>query len=63
MSFELPKLPWSEDALDPYISPKTLSFHYGKHHATYVSKLNDAVKGSPWAEKNLETVIQETARD
>lgn len=63
MSFELPELPWSEDALHPHISAKTMSFHYGKHHAAYVSKLNDAVKGSPLAERTLEQIMKETAGD
>ena len=61
MAFELPSLPWSEDALDPYISAKTISFHHGKHHAAYVSKLNAAIEGTPMAEKSLEEIIKETA--
>ena len=63
MAFELPSLPWSEDALDPYISAKTISFHHGKHHAAYVSKLNAAIEGTPMAEKSLEEIIKETAGD
>ena len=63
MSFELPELPWSEDALHPHISANTMSFHYRKHHAAYVSKLNDAVKGSPLAERTLEQIMKETAGD
>jgi len=63
MAFELPKLPWSEDALDPHISAKTISFHYGKHHNAYVTKLNAAVEGTPFAEKSLEEVIKATAGD
>ena len=63
MPFELPALPWSEDALDPHISARTISFHYGKHHATYVKNLNGLVEGTPLAEKTLEEVIRETAGD
>ena len=63
MAFTLPKLPWSDDALDPYISAKTLSFHHGKHHAAYVTKLNAAIEGTPLAEKSLEEIIRATAGD
>ena len=63
MAFELPKLPYSEDALDPHISAKTFSFHYGKHHAAYFTNLNKLVDGTPFAEKSLEEVIKNTAGD
>ncbi len=63
MSFTLPELPWSEDALDPHISARTIGFHYGKHHATYLAKLNQAVEGTPMAEQSLEELIRETAGD
>lgn len=63
MAFEQPKLPYSEDALDPHISAKTFSFHYGKHHAAYVANLNKLVAGTPLAEKTLEEVIKETVND
>ena len=45
--FTLPKLPYAEDALAPVISAKTISFHYGKHHATYVKTLNELIGGTP----------------
>ena len=61
MAFELPPLPYSEDALDPHISAKTLSFHHGKHHAAYVTKLNGMVEGKPYAEQSLEQIIEATA--
>jgi superoxide dismutase, Fe-Mn family len=61
MPFELPALPWSPDALEPHMSARTLSFHHGKHHATYVSKLNAAVDGTPLAKRTLEDIIRETA--
>jgi superoxide dismutase, Fe-Mn family len=59
--FQLPPLPWAEDALDPVISANTISFHYGKHHATYVKKLNELVAGTRFAQMPLERVIAETA--
>jgi len=59
--FQLPPLPWAENALDPVISANTISFHYGKHHATYVKKLNELVAGTRYAQMPLERVIAETA--
>ncbi len=63
MAFELPALPYSQDALEPHISANTLSFHYGKHHNTYVVNLNNLVKDTPLAGKSLEDIIKETAGD
>jgi Fe-Mn family superoxide dismutase len=54
----LPKLPWEENALEPHISARTIGFHYGKHHAGYLAKLNAALEGSPDAGKTLEDLIQ-----
>ena len=48
MAFELPKLPYAQEALEPHISGKTLSFHYGKHHAAYVNNLNAALEKHPY---------------
>jgi Fe-Mn family superoxide dismutase len=59
MPFELPVLPFAEDALEPYISKETINYHYGKHHATYVNKLNDLVPGSRFENASLETIIKE----
>ena len=58
MAFELPQLPYAKDALEPHISQETLEYHYGKHHQTYVDKLNAAVEGKPEADKSLEDVIK-----
>lgn len=58
MSFELPKLPYPKDALEPYISEKTLEFHYGKHHQAYVTKVNDLSKGTPFENESLEEIIK-----
>jgi Fe-Mn family superoxide dismutase len=57
MAFELPPLPWAEDALAPHISAETIEYHYGKHHKTYVDNLNKAVDGTPDADLSLEEII------
>lgn len=49
--FELPKLPYSYDALEPYLDAKTMEIHYSKHHAGYVVKLNEALAGFPELQK------------
>jgi len=58
MAFELPALPYAIDALAPTISQETLEFHHGKHHATYVAKLNGLVEGTDLANKSLEELIK-----
>lgn len=58
---ELPPLPYAEDALDPVISARTMSFHYGKHHKAYVDNLNKLVAGTELSETPLEDVIRGTA--
>jgi Fe-Mn family superoxide dismutase len=63
MPFELPPLPYPNDALEPHISARTLEFHYGKHHRAYVDNLNRLTKDSSLASKSLEDVIRETARE
>ncbi|MEZ4316648.1 MAG: superoxide dismutase [Myxococcota bacterium] len=61
MAFELPRLPYSNDALAPHISAETLSFHHGKHHAGYVAKLNAAVEADASLQgKSLEDLIRTT---
>ncbi len=59
MSFELPKLPYALNALEPIISQKTFEFHYGKHHQTYVTNLNNLVPGTKFENATLETIIKE----
>ena len=59
--FTLPPLPWAENALEPVISANTISFHYGKHHKTYVDNLNNLVKGTDYESASLEKIINETA--
>ncbi|MFC1652534.1 superoxide dismutase [Planctomycetota bacterium] len=60
-AFQLPALPYSQDALEPTISARTLSFHYGKHHQAYVDNLNKLTAGTSLAGQSLEKVIQATA--
>jgi Fe-Mn family superoxide dismutase len=59
--FQLPPLPWAENALDPVMSARTIGLHYGKHHAAYVKKLNELVAGTRYADMPLEQVVRETA--
>src|SRR5271156_6852522 len=57
----LPSLPYGQSALQPVISANTLSFHYGKHHKTYVDTLNKLVTGTEFADMPLEQIIKATA--
>ena len=59
MAIELPALPWAQDALAPHISAETIEYHYGKHHAGYVAKLNAAIEGTDVASKSLVDIIRE----
>jgi Fe-Mn family superoxide dismutase len=63
MAFELPNLPYEQNALEPHISANTLSFHHGKHHAGYVNNLNNLVKDTELADKSLEEIVKATAGD
>ncbi len=58
MAFQLPPLPYEQNALEPHISAETLEFHYGKHHKTYVDKLNGLVGGTDMENKSLEEVVK-----
>ena len=53
MTFQLPSLPYAADALEPVISSRTIEFHYGKHHQTYVTKLNGLVPGTDYENASL----------
>jgi len=57
MAFELPPLPYAQDALAPHISAETLEYHYGKHHQTYVTNLNKLVEGTGKENASLEEII------
>ncbi len=59
--FVLPPLPYADNALEPLISANTLSFHYGKHHKTYVDNLNKLVEGKDLAQMSLEQIIAASA--
>ena len=63
MAFELPPLPYPSNALEPYTSARTLEFHHGKHHQTYVTTLNKLVEGSPMERMSLEELIKSTYKD
>lgn len=55
---QLPELPYAEDALEPHISAETMQYHYGKHHATYVDKLNTLIKNTEFEPSSLEEIIK-----
>ena len=57
----LPALPWAENALEPVISAKTISFHYGKHHKTYVDNANKLIVGTELADLPLDQIVRATA--
>lgn len=58
MAFELPALPYEKNALEPHISAETLEFHHGKHHQTYVTKLNGLIEGTDFESKSLEEIVK-----
>lgn len=61
MAFELPPLPFADNALEPTISAETISFHYGKHHQSYVTNLNNLVPGTEFANSSLEEIIMKAS--
>ncbi len=58
MAFELPPLPYDKNALEPHVSAETLEFHHDKHHATYVTNLNNLVPGTEFESASLEEIIK-----
>lgn len=60
MAITLPELPYALNALEPHISQETLEFHYGKHHAGYVAKLNPMIEGTELADADLETIVKQS---
>jgi Fe-Mn family superoxide dismutase len=58
MQHQLPDLPYAIDALEPHISAETLSFHHGKHHQTYVTKLNELIPGTEHEDLPLEEIVK-----
>lgn len=61
MEHTLPQLPYALDALAPFISKETLEFHYGKHHQTYVTNLNNLIKGTEFENAPLENIVKKSA--
>ena len=58
MHFELPPLPYEKNALEPHISAETIEYHYGKHHNTYVTNLNNLIANTEYDGKSLEEIIK-----
>jgi superoxide dismutase, Fe-Mn family len=61
MEHALPALPYAMDALQPHISKETLEFHYGKHHQTYVTNLNNLIKGTEFENASLEEIVKKSS--
>ena len=61
MEFTLPALPYAMDALSPIISKETLEYHYGKHHQTYVTNLNNLIKDTEFVNATLEEIIKKSS--
>jgi Fe-Mn family superoxide dismutase len=61
MEHTLPSLAYEMNALEPHISKETLEFHYGKHHQTYVTNLNNLIPGTEFADMSLEDIIKKSS--
>lgn len=61
MEHKLPELPYALDALAPHISKETLEFHYGKHHQTYVTNLNNLIPGTEFENLSLEEIVKKSS--
>ena len=61
MAFELPALPYANDALAPHVSAETIEYHYGKHHQTYVTNLNNLVPGTEFEGLSLEDIVKKSS--
>lgn len=62
MAFELPKLDYAYDALEPYVDARTMEIHHSKHHGGYTSKLNAAVEGTDLAGKSIEEILANVSK-
>ena len=62
MEHKLPQLPYELDALSPHLSKETLEFHYGKHHQTYITNLNNQIKGTEFENLPLEEIVKKIFR-
>ena len=58
MSFELPKLPYAYNALEPHIDARTMEIHHSKHHAGYTNNLNKAIEGTEFENKSIEEILK-----
>lgn len=61
MAFQLPDLPYAQDALEPHIDARTMGIHHGKHHNGYTNKLNAAIEGTEHASKSIEELLASPA--
>ena len=61
MAHQLPELPYAKDALAPHISAETLEYHYGKHHQTYVTNLNNLIAGTEFEKLSLEDIVKKSS--
>ena len=61
MEHQLPALPYAKNALAPHISEETFEYHYGKHHQTYVTNLNNLIKGTEFENSSLEEIVKKSA--
>jgi len=61
MEHKQPELPYAMDALEPHVSKETFEYHYGKHHATYVTNLNNLIKGTEFADASLEDIVRKSS--
>ncbi|QQS49871.1 MAG: superoxide dismutase [Bacteroidota bacterium] len=62
MAFELPKLDYAYNALEPHIDARTMEIHHTKHHAAYTTNLNNALNGTEWASKNIEAILENISK-
>ncbi|HPE55817.1 MAG TPA: superoxide dismutase [Bacteroidales bacterium] len=62
MAFELPKLDYAYDALEPYIDARTMEIHHTKHHGGYTSKLNDAIENTELSGKSIEEILSQISK-
>ena len=61
MAYELPALPYEKNALEPVISQETIEYHYGKHHQTYVTNLNNLIPGTEFENMSLEDIVKKSS--
>ena len=61
MEHKLPVLPYPIDALNPYISTETMEYHYGKHHQTYITNMNNQIKGTEYENMSLENIVKNSS--